>query len=207
MLFGRALPSDADLSRTGVFFFLTFFKMQFFFGLAALQLICAAGLVPAARVTGPQDRPAAGQVRIVGTPVVDYTSGSNSSTGGVVTTWDPTDELVTEGGNGCMTGSVGSVIAADNSFMTIIFSQFFAEVGPYVRNRHRAYCRLNVTLNSPGWTLDIDSMDFRGYYKLDPGVNATIKTKYKFGEQQGKVCASINNEKTSNLLTFTLGKS
>ena len=134
-------------------------------------------------VHGFIDKPRTNQVAL-SPAVVDFASGSSNS---IATGWDPNDDLVKGGGNGCLNGSVGAMIAADNSFMTLIFDRFNAEVGPYVRNKERAYCRFNMTLNAPGWTFDVDSFDFRGYYQLDAGVNASVRAKYKLIGQNVRV--------------------
>jgi hypothetical protein len=89
-------------------------------------------------------------------------------------------------GSGCRAGSVGVAFAGDNSAMTLIFDDFAAGVGPNVGTlRKRAFCRVNVTMSSPGWAFDVSSVDFRSYVQIAKGVNASFVTRWKWIDSEG----------------------
>ena len=114
-------------------------------------------------------------------PVIDVPGG------GLVSKWDPNDELAKEGGNGCQWGSVGLLTASDLSRIAVLYDAFNVETGRFVRRRQRAFCRVNVTLGVPrGWTFDVESMDFQGFFFLDSQVNASIRSNYTFHGQSAK---------------------
>src|SRR5262245_57541455 len=64
-------------------------------------------------------------------------------------------------GSGCRAGTVGVAFTSDNSAMTLIFDKFQAAIGPNAGSiKKRAFCRVNVTMSSPGWAFDVGSVDF-----------------------------------------------
>ena len=85
--------------------------------------------------------------------------------------------------NGCPKGSVSSTIALDNSFLTIIFDRFAAEVGQGVPATQRhVNCEVDVVMKAPGgWKFCAMNADYRGYTRLDANVNGTLKALYSFG--------------------------
>ncbi|PSN65447.1 hypothetical protein BS50DRAFT_645663 [Corynespora cassiicola Philippines] len=89
-------------------------------------------------------------------------------------------------GSGCRAGTVGVAFSKDNAFMTVLFSDFEAAVGPQAgKARKRAFCRVNVTMSSPGWAFDVNSVDFRGYVNIVKGVNASLVTRWKWVDSKG----------------------
>lgn len=83
-------------------------------------------------------------------------------------------------GSGCRAGSVGVAFATDNSAMTLIFDKFQAAVGPNAGDvKKRAFCRVNVTMSSPGWAFDVSSVDFRSYVNIAKGVDVSL-VRYVF---------------------------
>lgn len=89
-------------------------------------------------------------------------------------------------GSGCRAGSVGAAFSTDYSLMTIIFDEFQAAIGPKAgKVKKRALCRVNVTLTSPGWAFDVQSVDFRGYVSLAKGVNASVLSRWKWVDSNG----------------------
>ena len=98
-------------------------------------------------------------------------------------TWNPTDPFVQQGGTGCRKGTVGATIAIDNSFMTLIFDDFRAMIGPAAaNNQRRTFCRVLVQINNPaGYQFAVHGADYRGYYQLDQGVSAEIQASYQYG--------------------------
>ncbi|KAF2021324.1 hypothetical protein BU24DRAFT_404342 [Aaosphaeria arxii CBS 175.79] len=84
-------------------------------------------------------------------------------------------------GSGCRAGSVGVFISEDNNFMTLIFDDFQAAIGPKAGStKKRAFCRVNVTMASPGWAFDVKSVDFRGYVDLGKGIDASLVSRWKW---------------------------
>lgn len=108
------------------------------------------------------------------------------------------DPDVDSEGNGCRAGSVGVAFAADNSALTLIFDKFQAAVGPAAGDlKKRAFCRVNVTLASPGWAFDVGSVDFRAYVNIAKGVDVSLVSRWKWidsggVDMKGKVDISIS---------------
>ena len=129
-----------------------------------LTACIAAGLFATGMVvpTMAQEKPGPGEVSIDSTQV---------------TTSPGTDY------NGCPRGSVGSALAQDYSFMTLIFDKLTAQIGPGTPARgRRVVCSVSVQIQSPdGWQYCAETADYRGYYSLGDGVNGTIKASYDFG--------------------------
>jgi len=101
-------------------------------------------------------------------------------------------------GSGCRSGSVNAAFTTDYSIMTLIFDEFQAAIGPGAGNvKKRALCRVNVTMTSPGWAFDVQSVDFRGYVKLSKGVDVSLVSRWKWvdiktnSDLKGKVCMSF----------------
>lgn len=90
-------------------------------------------------------------------------------------------------GSGCRPGTVGVAISEDNSLMTLIFDDFQAAIGPKAGNvKKRALCRVNITMSSPGWAFEVDTVDFRGYVNLASGVDASIVSRWKWVDTKGQ---------------------
>ena len=78
-------------------------------------------------------------------------------------------------GNACRPGSVGVALSLDNSLINLIFDNFQAAIGPNAGSiKKRALCKVNITISSPGWAFDVETVDFRGYIKLGSGVDASL---------------------------------
>ena len=92
-------------------------------------------------------------------------------------------------GTACRKNSVGSALARDNSFMTLIFDDLKAQIGPNVAAaKQRGYCTVDVKLNTPtGWSFAVDTCDYRGYCNLSKGVDGTVSAAYNFVSQSGSV--------------------
>ncbi|KAF2465539.1 uncharacterized protein BDR25DRAFT_336951 [Lindgomyces ingoldianus] len=90
-------------------------------------------------------------------------------------------------GSGCRAGTVGVAFSSDNSLMTILFDDFKAAIGPNAGStKKRAFCRVNVTMASPGWAFDVSSVDFRGYVRIAQGVDASIVSRWKWIDSKGQ---------------------
>jgi hypothetical protein len=89
-------------------------------------------------------------------------------------------------GNGCRAGSIGAAFATDNSALTLIFDNFQAAVGPSAGTlKKRAFCRVNITLASPGWAFDVSSVDFRSYVNIAKGVDVSLVSRWKWIDSKG----------------------
>ena len=89
-------------------------------------------------------------------------------------------------GGGCKPGEASVTIARDNSALTIIFDNFQAADGPTAgKIKTRAFCRVIIGINSPGYAFDITSADFRGYVSLDKGAEASLVTRWKWIDANG----------------------
>ncbi|KAF1846048.1 uncharacterized protein K460DRAFT_366890 [Cucurbitaria berberidis CBS 394.84] len=89
-------------------------------------------------------------------------------------------------GDGCRPGQVSVTIAKDNSALTIIFDKFAAADGPRAGKKNpRAFCRVNIGMNTPGWAFDVDSADFRGYVYVEKGVEASLVSRWKWIDKNG----------------------
>ncbi|KAH4818759.1 hypothetical protein HBH61_035220 [Parastagonospora nodorum] len=70
--------------------------------------------------------------------------------------------------------------------MTIILDNFQAADGPTAgKIKSRAFCRVTIGINSPGWAFDISSADFRGYVNLDTGAEASLVSRWKYVDANG----------------------
>ena len=89
-------------------------------------------------------------------------------------------------GDGCKPGEVSVAIAGDNSALTVIFDNFAAADGPKAGTANtRAFCRVNIGMDSPGWAFDIASADFRGYVYVEKGVEASLVSRWKWIDKSG----------------------
>ncbi|KAH9860823.1 hypothetical protein J1614_012156 [Plenodomus biglobosus] len=90
-------------------------------------------------------------------------------------------------GSGCKPGSVSVNLAPDNSAMTIIFDNFVAADGPKaISTETRALCKATIGMNMPGWAFDVASADFRGYVYLEKGVSASLVSRWKWIDRNGR---------------------
>ncbi|KAF2871044.1 hypothetical protein BDV95DRAFT_53107 [Massariosphaeria phaeospora] len=89
-------------------------------------------------------------------------------------------------GSGCRPGTIGVAFARDNSAMTIIFDGFKAGVGPKAGSlKKRAFCRVTVTMNIPGYAFDVSSVDFQGFISIEKGVDASLVSRWKWIDSTG----------------------
>ncbi|KAF2798007.1 hypothetical protein K505DRAFT_234237 [Melanomma pulvis-pyrius CBS 109.77] len=89
-------------------------------------------------------------------------------------------------GNGCRPGSVAVAISEDNSLINLLFDNFQAAIGPNAGAvSKRALCKVNITMSSPGWTFDVNTVDFRGYIKLAGGVDISLVSRWKWIDSKG----------------------
>jgi len=90
-------------------------------------------------------------------------------------------------GSGCRVGTVSAAFSLDNSRFTLIFDNFQAAIGPKAGDvKKRAFCRVNITMSSPGWAFDVSSVDFRSFVDLDNGVDASLVSRWKWIDSKGQ---------------------
>jgi hypothetical protein len=126
------------------------------------------------RTLGQDDRPPSGSVAITSTQAL----GDRESTFGILEL-NPADKPYEV----CPQNSVATTLAADNSFMTLIFDTFNVKIGNGAPGKNRrSICNVEMSIEAPaGWQYCAETADYRGYCRLDSGVNATISAEYDFG--------------------------
>jgi hypothetical protein len=106
----------------------------------------------------------------------------------------PSDVYITHidyAGTGCPAGTVAGSISTDLTAFNLIFDSFVAEAGPGVPMlQSRKNCQLNVHMHIPqGWSLTVNTVDFRGYAQLADKVVGTQRSTYYFGGSLQQVSA------------------
>jgi hypothetical protein len=98
------------------------------------------------------------------------------------------------GGSGCPQGTVSQFISDDRTTFTLIFDQYIANVGPGTNIADaRKNCQINVDFHYPGgYQFSIYKQDYRGYVKLDNGVNGLQKSTFYFSGTENQVSTSTN---------------
>jgi hypothetical protein len=87
---------------------------------------------------------------------------------------------VTAIGNGCPSGTVGTMVSPDAKAFTMFFDQFIASGGGGTPiQEQQKVCNIGLQLHFPqGWSYSIVGVDYRGYAALDPGVRALQASEY-----------------------------
>ena len=105
---------------------------------------------------------------------------------------------ISHGGSGCPQGSVGKSVAHDGKSFTLLFDEFFVEVGNgALPSDRRKNCQVNINVEFPqGWSYSVIGFDYRGYASLDHRVKGIQETSYYFqGEEETKTFkTSLNGE-------------
>ncbi|MFT3767858.1 MAG: DUF4360 domain-containing protein [Minicystis sp.] len=84
-------------------------------------------------------------------------------------------------GSGCPVGSADIAISTDGQILYAAFDRYVAKTIPGGSSIARLNCQLRVGLHfSPGWSVAISSVDYRGFAGLKPGVIGEQKTTYFF---------------------------
>jgi len=104
---------------------------------------------------------------------------------------------VTWNGSGCPKNGVQSQISDDKKVITLLFSEYQAQIGPGAKSRAdaRKNCQINLKLNYPsGYQYSVVGVITRGYVDIDAGVTGEIVSNYYFSGQSSQTTsrASIN---------------
>ncbi|EEP78329.1 predicted protein [Uncinocarpus reesii 1704] len=89
---------------------------------------------------------------------------------------------ITYGGSGCPQGSARTILSDDRETVTLIFDQFIAAIGPKISlEESRRNCQVNLKLQYPGgYQYSVLGVDYRGYAKLDRGVEGVHRSNYYY---------------------------
>ena len=82
-------------------------------------------------------------------------------------------------GSGCPQGSAAVIFSADRQEFTVLYSAFALETGPGLAGAARKDCQLHLKMRIPkGWSYALTNVDFSGFAALDPGVVASLESRY-----------------------------
>lgn len=90
-------------------------------------------------------------------------------------------------GSGCPSNGVQSIINADATIVTLLFSNYTASVGQGIsRAEGRKNCQVSLDLQYPsGYAYSVADVTIRGYIDIDAGVTATVQSRYYFQGMTG----------------------
>jgi hypothetical protein len=91
-------------------------------------------------------------------------------------------QVATVNGTGCPPGTAAVALDRGNSFFTVTYSSFTAQVGVGARPLDaRKNCQIAIVVRVPqGFTYAIAKTDYRGYANLQPGAFGTERANYYF---------------------------
>jgi hypothetical protein len=92
-------------------------------------------------------------------------------------------------GSGCPAGTVANATDAAKDVLTLIYSEYVAEIGPgTLPSDHRKNCQVNLDVHYPqGWQFSIFSVDYRGFEQLDAKVTGHQLATYYFSGNSPQV--------------------
>ncbi len=93
---------------------------------------------------------------------------------------------VTYQGSGCPQGSVTPVFSPENSQFSLLYSAFTLNVGgATMQTTDTMGCEVLINLRVPfGYTVNVDSADFRGFISLDGGVIAQHSVEHQINSNK-----------------------
>lgn len=94
-------------------------------------------------------------------------------------------DVLTINGSGCVPGSTEVSIWEDNSAFDLLFSAYWAGVGPgFLPTDQRRNCQISVVVHPPrGYTYAIAAAAYQGTASIAQGATATYRTSYYFKGQ------------------------
>ena len=92
-------------------------------------------------------------------------------------------------GSGCPAGSVANATDAAKDVLTLIYSDYIAQIGPgTMPTDHRKNCQINLDVHYPGgWQFSLFSVDYRGFEALDAGITGNQLATYYFSGNSPQV--------------------
>lgn len=118
---------------------------------------------------------------------------------------DPNEVYInafTYAGSGCPAGSVANATDAAKDVLTLLFSDYVAQIGPGTMPAdHRKNCQVNLDVHYPqGWQFSIFSVDYRGFMDMDQNVTGHQVATYYFSGLAPTITASsvLNGPNTNN---------
>lgn len=93
-----------------------------------------------------------------------------------------TVQVATANGSGCKPGTTAVAMDPSNSFFTVTYSDFVAQVGAGTRpTDSRKNCQISAIVHVPqGFTYAIARVDYRGFASLKSGAYGTERANYYF---------------------------
>lgn len=95
----------------------------------------------------------------------------------------------TYAGSGCPPLSVANATDDSKSVLTLIYSSYFAQIGPgTLPADRRKNCQVNLDVHYPqGWQYSIFSVDFRGFRDIERYVTGKQVASYYFSGSSSTV--------------------
>ena len=84
----------------------------------------------------------------------------------------------TYGGNGCPSGSVGSIVSDDRTTIELLFDKFIVEL-PSQKYPRNSQCSVSFKLEYPkGWSASLHKVQHRGFADTTGSATGQIRAKY-----------------------------
>lgn len=101
-------------------------------------------------------------------------------------------QIATANGSGCRPGTTAVAMEPDNSFFTVTYSDYLAQVGVGAApTDSRKNCQISVVVRVPqGFTYAIAKSDYRGFASLQPGAYGVERANYYFQGMSGTAISS-----------------
>lgn len=136
----------------------------------------ALGTPACGQVPGTTDIKSASRAEAATTDIITASPATAAPTGTVTIAVEATN------GAGCAHGTVGVVVASDNTAFNITYSDYLAQVGGGSEPiDFRTNCQVNLKVQVPkGYTYAVSSADYRGYAQLETGATGILKASFYF---------------------------
>ena len=116
-------------------------------------------------------------------------------------------DSISHAGSGCPAGTVAENVSPDRMAFTLLFDEFYAEVGPMISAREkRKNCSVNLSFDYPGgWQFALVNLHTRGYVSLDENIIGVQQTSFYFqGQSQtGRFVANYRGQIDQDYINVT----